>query len=190
MRQVFISTEKMALLAKSRASLAATIPGAAMLKASGGYWLREDGHYQTLIAKYGMFASVPKQSDMEELCNAGTNLRQAYIPPLPIASHKKPKPHSVVSAAGAFDWKIKGPAMWGELHHAALQGKLTPQWLSGFADRIPCGECRRHFRWILGDKPLASIPDQFEWSWTAHELVNARLGNVSMTLEDARKRWA
>jgi len=87
-----------------------------------------------------------------------------------------------------------GPAKWRELHTAARNGLLTPAWLAAFNAAIPplaCA-CRNHWRSVLAALPppfAAPAPEQFAWSWQAHNAVNAKLGKPPLTLEAAHRLY-
>lgn len=80
-------------------------------------------------------------------------------------------------------------SMWAELHRAALAGPLAPEWLEGFARRVPCGACKTHWREILDAAP-PDPADPFAWSVRAHNAVNRRLGKAELSVDEARGQWA
>lgn len=82
-----------------------------------------------------------------------------------------------------------GRRLWAELHRAALAGTLTAEWLRTFTARVPCGECKRHWREILSAIPFRPA-DQFAWSVSVHAAVSRRLGKDEVSIEDARRIWS
>jgi hypothetical protein len=83
-------------------------------------------------------------------------------------------------------------AMWGELHRRALSPVADPaaelQWLDDFVKRLPCGECKTHWRKITGAHP-PDFSDYFEWGVARHNDVNRLLGKPEILLEAARDIW-
>lgn len=96
----------------------------------------------------------------------------------------KPTPSNVV---------MNGPRLWAELHGWALYGDIDRPllWLAEFTERVGRGVCGTDWKdWMLANPPnIASRDTLFEWTWRAHEAVNAKLGKPSMTLADALARW-
>ena len=88
---------------------------------------------------------------------------------------------------------IRGPVLWGELHRWALttDRKVVSRWLTRFAARIGCGECRRHWEALVTQMPadLSSNAALFAWSVTMHNAINMRLGKPEMTVDAAQVRW-
>jgi hypothetical protein len=87
--------------------------------------------------------------------------------------------------------------LWLELHRRPVEspdlGKES-QWLTPFAGRIPCGDCRRHWKELLAQTPPAfeswSVsPDgrlaYAKWTWTIHNAVNALLKKPQISWEQA-----
>jgi len=87
---------------------------------------------------------------------------------------------------------IWGPILWGAIHITCLTGSATPQFVSAFADALPCPACSGHFKQLLAEFPFPETKDPvilFEWSVNAHNRVNARLGKPIVTMEQALQRW-
>lgn len=82
-------------------------------------------------------------------------------------------------------WASAGPKLWAELHTCP---NPSPQWMEAFTSRIPCGDCRMHWRALL-----KQVPPQYGnwliWSVEAHNIVNKRLGKPQWTLAQAMERW-
>jgi hypothetical protein len=84
-------------------------------------------------------------------------------------------------------------AMWAELHRRALAftGDVDAEraWMDGFTRRLPCGECRRHWKQLLeATSPDYSSADAyFAWTVEAHNQVNRQLGKSQMTVAEARE---
>ena len=89
------------------------------------------------------------------------------------------------------------PLLWLELHRrpveAADLGK-EPQWLIRFAGRIPCGDCRKHWKELLAQSPpdfeaWSASPDgktsYARWTWTIHNAINAKLNKPQISWEQA-----
>lgn len=97
----------------------------------------------------------------------------------------------------AEEWIAEnGPRLWSELHrwalafvssHALAEPKAW-QWLSTFANRLPCGSCRRHWREIVKANPPAfdSADALFAWTVDRHNEVNAKLGKATINIDVAR----
>jgi hypothetical protein len=91
--------------------------------------------------------------------------------------------------------------LWGELHRWALTADpaAAAGWLDHFANRLPCGQCRRQWRKDLADSPPPK-PDShhgvtvwrrglFAWTVTRHNEINRRLGKSHFSMREARQRW-
>lgn len=88
----------------------------------------------------------------------------------------------------------EGPKLWAELHRRALSGAAAslPEervWLSGFASRLACGECRQFFVAYLREHPVA-LETYFDWTVALHNAVNLKLGKPIMTATAAREVWS
>lgn len=112
------------------------------------------------------------------------------LPPLP----KRPPPKST------DQWLSEhGPELWAQLHRWALAFDPSymlaePKamgWLSSFANRLPCGKCRRHWREIVKAAPptFDSADALFAWTVDRHNEVNAKLGKAAVTLQRAREMY-
>lgn len=90
------------------------------------------------------------------------------------------------------------PSLWRELHAYKipkdednpdfLNECAVREWLSNWANRVPCGECRVFWRsWLSGNPPpLSSQEEFFAWTVAAHNAVNVKLGRREWTVEEAR----
>jgi len=83
-----------------------------------------------------------------------------------------------------------GPALWKELHLRALEreGQDDSAWMLKFENRIPCGECKRHFAEMLKSLPENYV-GYFDWTVKTHNSVNSKLGKPILSLEQARKLY-
>lgn len=82
---------------------------------------------------------------------------------------------------------------WKALHLAALDGRMTRDFMDTFTRVIGCGTCKASWRTILRNSPPAYSPaDAFSWSVDAHNRVNQKLKppKPSVTVEDARRIWS
>ena len=80
------------------------------------------------------------------------------------------------------DISILGPQLWEEFHNRAkgYNGGIQAErgWLSSFAKRIPCYECREHFITLVKHNPpdLSSSEAYLKWGCDIHNFVNKKLG--------------
>lgn len=84
----------------------------------------------------------------------------------------------------------EGPKLWRELHEWALAFKTTSiidaviahDWLSRFANRVPCGDCRLHWRAMVdrSPPPFTSAEDLFFWTVDRHDETNVMKGKPIM----------
>ena len=83
--------------------------------------------------------------------------------------------------------------LWAELHRAPWDVPEADwaEWLAAFALRIPCGECRSHWKEVVASlkSPFCGQLGFFKWTVSAHNLVNERLNKPSMTFETAWQMW-
>lgn len=86
--------------------------------------------------------------------------------------------------------------LWPELHRWALGEAMTAtaeereRWLAGFAGRVPCGECRTHWRETAeADPPPANPATLFSWTVRMHNAVNRKLGKPEMPVYEAWAVW-
>ncbi|HEV2292452.1 MAG TPA: Erv1/Alr family FAD-linked sulfhydryl oxidase [Tepidisphaeraceae bacterium] len=91
-------------------------------------------------------------------------------------------------------WVERGPMMWKELHdrpNLPLEIERERAWLTAFAGRLDCGDCRQHWLSLLTvDPPDLSSPAAYaRWGVRMHNAVNLRLGKPEMSFEDAADRW-
>lgn len=85
-------------------------------------------------------------------------------------------------------------AMWAELHARAFNAadlSSEREWLEKFAQRVPCGECRRHWRELVKLHPpdLSSPDAYFAWTVARHNDVSRRLGKPEWTVEQVRAHY-
>jgi hypothetical protein len=87
-------------------------------------------------------------------------------------------------------------AMWAELHRRAastdpLDADAERVWIDDFTKRVPCGECKQHWRMLLKEVPpdLSSRDAYFAWGVTAHNAINVRLGKPQVSVDEARRLW-
>jgi hypothetical protein len=87
------------------------------------------------------------------------------------------------------DKEIWGPAMWEELHKKAVSGDLTIQWMTAWEQSLPsfgC-KCRDHWKEVKKENPFQA---SFEWTFTAHNAVNRKLGKPLIPLDKATSIWS
>lgn len=109
--------------------------------------------------------------------------RPAGLPPPPPTAPPKP--------SGPWD-NGRGPQLWRELHRWAMGDPKEATggvWLTAFTAKMPCGECRKHWRALLGAIPPRYGAEAFAWSVEAHNAVNQRLGKPLLLPAQARRRW-
>lgn len=95
-----------------------------------------------------------------------------------------------------------GPYFWGTLHIACLTAPailsdehktIYSTFIHSYAMVLPCPKCRVHFQEILEQFPvenhLTSARELFEWSVTAHNIVNIKLGKPVISFKDAFMYW-
>ncbi len=84
-----------------------------------------------------------------------------------------------------------GSKLWAELHKRALNwtGESDADWLSLFRQRVPCGECRRHWDSMLIKTP-PDWPNYWLWTIERHNEVNLRLFKREFTPEEAHLKWS
>lgn len=93
---------------------------------------------------------------------------------------------------------VVGPKLWTELHRHALSlpgapiEKTLRLWLDDFARRLPCGDCRSHWKKMVKATPpdLSGAAAFFAWTVARHNEVNARLGKPAMSVADALALWS
>ena len=84
--------------------------------------------------------------------------------------------------------------LWQEIHTRPLELK-APQddsaYIARLLPRVPCGECRTHWKKLLAELPpdYSSLDAYFAWTVNAHNRVNERLGKSVLTVEEARRHW-
>ncbi len=108
------------------------------------------------------------------------------VMPIPIPRHIPVRPGAPLMA-------ISGPVLWADLHRRALgfTGEQDSAWLGRFRERISCPTCRAHWEHMVAAYPPAFGGDSyFAWTVGRHNDVNRSTGKATMTVEEARKRWA
>lgn len=88
----------------------------------------------------------------------------------------------------------QGRQLWNRLHQRPSYVTVWHRegaWLDAFAASIPCEECRAHWREIVRESPPPTRNHlaYFDWTWRAHNTVNARLGKPQYDQAAARKRY-
>ncbi|NDG72296.1 MAG: hypothetical protein EBY32_13575 [Proteobacteria bacterium] len=77
---------------------------------------------------------------------------------------------------------VWGPILWKELHDRtgeyAMDVEAENVWIESFQSRIPCGQCKTHFRSLITEMPpdLASREGYVQWAVDVHNRVNESLG--------------
>jgi hypothetical protein len=112
-----------------------------------------------------------------EIAKAGDCPKRLFasggMPPAPAAAPKPAK-------------KQWGPALWKRLHTATGD---TAAVLASVTARVPCGDCKKHWKTLLEEMPPVHGDGWFEWTWRAHDRVNELLGKPRPTLEESRAIW-
>lgn len=93
---------------------------------------------------------------------------------------------------------VVGPKLWAELHRFAatiaepIDVAATERWLAEFAKRLPCGDCKTHWKRMIAATPpdFSSREAFFGWTYDRHDEVNVRLGKQSPSRADAWARWS
>jgi hypothetical protein len=82
---------------------------------------------------------------------------------------------------------IWGPLMWKELHEASIHKSLSGfmQFIGPFGNRIPCVECKKHFKKYLYDHPIYQGVNTVKWGIDFHNSVNERLGKRVLSYSEA-----
>lgn len=90
-----------------------------------------------------------------------------------------------------------GSEKWQELHLWALNGEQNPvaraEWMLAFIRSLPCGDCRRGWRRLIGQFPPpyeASPRDLFYWTWQRHNDIRRRLRQSELSLRDAMELYS
>lgn len=75
-----------------------------------------------------------------------------------------------------------GPSEWRAMHYKAGNALKNPKkkpyfdkFLRTLPLSLPCFECGEHFKNLLSQIPPEKAKNPFEWSYTAHDIVNKRL---------------
>lgn len=82
--------------------------------------------------------------------------------------------------------------LWKELHTYSYQNEQdTKIWLNNWINKIPCGECRNHFKKIIEDFPPKTFSAEsfFDWTVQVHNKVNEKLDKKQISLNEAKKIW-
>lgn len=72
-------------------------------------------------------------------------------------------------------------AMWQEFHTAT-----PPAQLESFIDRVPCKECKAHFKLLIKQNPQHPNEPWFDYKVRLHDLVNHSLGKPQFGIEAAK----
>ncbi len=90
----------------------------------------------------------------------------------------------------------RGRQLWGELHCRALVFDGTnvteeTRWLDDFFRRLPCGDCKKHWKLMIAATPPRwnNSADYFRWTVDLHNEVNRRLGKPELSVEGAQTVW-
>lgn len=94
-------------------------------------------------------------------------------------------------------WTIQAPLRWMELHLFCLRADADPAtytssvvgaWMMGFRNRLICPACQKKWDESL---TIASWPKTglFAWSVKAHNDISGSIGNMMLSLEEARTHW-
>lgn len=91
--------------------------------------------------------------------------------------------------------EVWGPPLWREIHTSALTletPEARQQHAAGIVARVPCGECKAHWKEWSAAHParVATAEEYFAWTVEAHNAVNTRQGKPTLTVEfsDAQKK--
>ena len=85
---------------------------------------------------------------------------------------------------------IWGPRLWAEIHSTAAKSSPAKfrKYLGTLPPRIPCEDCRYHFRSYVFTNPLLDFEDPMIWSIDFHNAVNRRLGKKVLTYQEAYEK--
>jgi len=85
---------------------------------------------------------------------------------------------------------IWGPRLWAEIHSTAAKSSPAKfrKYLGTLPPRIPCEDCRYHFRSYVFTNPLLDFEDPMIWSIDFHNAVNRRLGKKVLTYHEAYEK--
>jgi hypothetical protein len=85
---------------------------------------------------------------------------------------------------------IWGPRLWAEIHSTAAKSSPAQfrKYLGTLPSRIPCEDCRYHFRSYIFTNPLLDFEDPMIWSIDFHNAVNLRLGKKVLTYQEAYEK--
>ena len=82
---------------------------------------------------------------------------------------------------------IWGPPLWKEIHVTSLS--LRPEEFKEYLDdvdsKIPCIECRNHFRTYREAHPVGPKTDPVRWGIYFHNAVNKRLRKPELPYKEA-----
>lgn len=157
------------------------------------YIARNLGHAGPLVSNQHPLVARLARSIVEDLQILYT---QEVLPGL---MEEKTKLHQQIAAESKSRMEKEGPLLWEEFHRHTLE---TPspendsRWLRSFANKLPCGECKKHFAGLSGLVPQPGIEpvpiegDYFTWGVEIHNRVNDSIGKPRMSAEDARARWS
>jgi hypothetical protein len=77
-------------------------------------------------------------------------------------------------------------SLWAELH---TRTDADTAYIESFTRRVPCGDCRSHWKLAMWVRPPVFGDGYFEWSVEIHNKLNIHLGKPTVELEVARARW-
>lgn len=141
---------------------------------------------------------------LDELIAAhGTDVVPIYAEAVKTLRTQRAKQRADNNAATLAKMQVEGPPMWAEWHRRALQWGQTrnaislvknddTDYLNGFANRIPCGDCKMHFMQLLREnKPDFTPANYFDYTVKIHNLVNASCSppKQQLSVEQARTIW-
>lgn len=99
--------------------------------------------------------------------------------------------------------EIWGPMFWSTLHITSLaypddptyaEKRAAKEFFNALAHLLPCPVCRNHFSEILQKSPVENWVDNrkslTEWTWSAHNQVNQKLGKPEITMTEFYKRYS
>lgn len=111
------------------------------------------------------------------------------MPGVPMVKERvKVLPGGQIVALKPEEW---GPPMWKELHKFArveTTQEAREHFLASFTTRIPCGDCKNHWKGLLKTDPpdFSTAETFFRWSVQMHNAVNDRLKKPLVGLGDAK----
>ncbi len=113
------------------------------------------------------------------------------------ADHASSSRDSPTSRSAASPHRDPRARLWDELHRRPLEAAdldREQQWLTAFAARVPCGDCRKHWKELVAKDPpdfqsWSSSPDgpsaYARWTWAIHNAVNVKINKPRFSWEEA-----